>query len=123
MFTTERKTRKYGEMADNGYGAASIVLETGTVGKVKGLQLQGNVELVTGGLIKKARKAYVKRFPYAMITDLTLWALRPTFMKFTDNTLGFGKKLIWNESGTEAAESGGNRVDRNDRQPLGGRAD
>ena len=35
-------------------------------------------------------------FPYAALAELTLWAIAPDFMKFTDNTLGFGKKLIWN---------------------------
>jgi uncharacterized protein YhbP (UPF0306 family) len=27
---------------------------------------------------------------------LNIWAVVPTFIKLTDNTLGFGKKLIWN---------------------------
>ncbi len=27
---------------------------------------------------------------------LRLWSITPTFLKLTDNTLGFGKKLIWN---------------------------
>ena len=29
------------------------------------------------------------------LAELTLWALVPDYLKFTDNTLGFGKKLIW----------------------------
>ena len=44
-----------------------------------------------------ARRAYLKRFPYAALAELTLWAIRPDYMKLTDNTLGFGKKLIWND--------------------------
>ena len=33
--------------------------------------------------------------PHAALAELTLWALVPDYLKFTDNTLGFGKKLIW----------------------------
>ena len=41
------------------------------------------------------KMTYIKRFPYTAIADLTLWRLEADFMKLTDNTLGFGKKLIW----------------------------
>ena len=41
------------------------------------------------------RRCYIKRFPYAAVAPLSLWMLRPKMMKLTDNTLGFGKKLIW----------------------------
>jgi uncharacterized protein YhbP (UPF0306 family) len=29
------------------------------------------------------------------MADLEIWMVAPTMMKLTDNTLGFGKKLIW----------------------------
>lgn len=96
VFTSDDKTRHYCEMVENGFVAASIVLETRTVGNIQGLQLHGNVSLAAGEELSACRKAYLKRFPYAVIVDLTLWMLKPTFMKFTDNRLGFGKKLIWN---------------------------
>ena len=60
--------------------------------KHQGLQLCGKAERAD----EAARRAYLKRFPYAVLAELTLWAIAPDFMKFTDNTLGFGKKLIWN---------------------------
>ena len=48
-------------------------------------------------LVFTSDPAYLKRFPYAALAELTLWAIRPDYMKLTDNTLGFGKKLIWND--------------------------
>lgn len=72
--------------------AASVVLETKVVGRVEGLQLCGKAARAD----EAARRAYLRRFPYAALAELTLWAIAPDFMKFTDNTLGFGKKLIWN---------------------------
>ena len=71
--------------------AASIVLETRTVGKIQGLQITGRIEAAQEG----DKMLYIKRFPYTAVADLTLWRLEADFMKLTDNTLGFGKKLIW----------------------------
>ena len=66
--------------------------DTKVVGRVEGLQLCGKAARAD----EAARRAYLRRFPYAALAELTLWAIAPDFMKFTDNTLGFGKKLIWN---------------------------
>lgn len=41
------------------------------------------------------RKRYVKRFPVARMLSAPVWEIRPDELKFTDNTLGFGKKLYW----------------------------
>lgn len=97
VFTSDEKTRHYTEMTANPSVGASIVLETRTVGNIQGLQLQGCVRLAEVDEHQAARAAYLKRFPYAIVADLTLWVLEPTFMKLTDNRLGFGKKLLWNE--------------------------
>ena len=40
------------------------------------------------------KKKYLKRFPYARLMETTLWTLKLSFVKYTDNRLGFGKKLI-----------------------------
>ncbi len=104
IFTSDDKTRHYVEMKDSGFAAGSIVLETRNVGKIQGLQLQGKVHMPEGEELARARRRYLKRFPYAAATGLTLWVMRPVFMKLTDNRLGFGKKLIWNK-----AESAGTR--------------
>ncbi len=91
VFTSDLATRHGAEMAANGNVALSVVLETRIVGRVQGLQ-------VTGRALRgddEARKCYIKRFPYAAAADLELWMVAPTLMKLTDNTLGFGKKLLW----------------------------
>ena len=75
VFTSDPATRHAQEMERNPRVAASVVLETKIVGRVQGLQLCGT----------------------AALAELTLWAIRPDYMKLTDNTLGFGKKLIWND--------------------------
>lgn len=92
IFTSGPETRHAQQMEASPEVAASIVLETRIVGRVQGLQLCGHVE--KGG--EEARKCYLKRFPYAAVSDLHLWELHPATLKLTDNTLGFGKKLLWN---------------------------
>lgn len=91
VFTSDETTRHGCEMAANGNVALSIVLETRIVGRVEGLQITGTAERGDSD----AKLCYIKRFPYAAAAPLTLWMVRPTMMKLTDNTLGFGTKLIW----------------------------
>ena len=43
------------------------------------------------------RKVYLGQFPYAAAVKLELWTIRPDFMKLTDNRLGFGKKIVWED--------------------------
>ena len=91
VFTSDLSTRHAREMLAERRVAASVVLETRIVGKVQGLQLCGTV--ARGD--EEDKRRYLHRFPYAALAELTLWALVPDYLKFTDNTLGFGKKLIW----------------------------
>ncbi len=91
VFTSDPATRHSRMMSDNAAAAASIVLETRVVGKVQGLQVTGRTRPATDG----DRALYIKRFPYAALAGLHLWRMEAHTMKFTDNTLGFGKKLTW----------------------------
>ena len=91
IFTSDDTTRHGAEMVADGRVAVSIVLETRIVGKVQGIQICGRA--VRGD--SEAKKSYIKRFPYAAVAPLSLWMVEPEMMKLTDNTLGFGKKLIW----------------------------
>ena len=94
IFTTDLSTHHGKMMAKNERVAASILLETRTVGKIQGLQITGKVKPAIDG----DKMRYIKDFPYAVVADLSLWRLEAEMMKFTDNRLGFGKKLIWQRS-------------------------
>ena len=91
IFTSDVATRHGAEMEANPAVALSVVRETRIVGAIEGLQVTGRVERGDD----EAKSRYIRRFPYAVVAPLTLWMVRPEFMKFTDNKLGFGKKLIW----------------------------
>ena len=91
IFTTDLSTHHGKMMAENERVAASILLETRTVGKIQGLQITGKVKPAIDG----DKMRYIKDFPNAVVADLSLWRLEAEMMKFTDNRLGFGKNLIW----------------------------
>lgn len=92
IFNSEEKTRHAQEMMQNPNVACGIALETRLIGKIQGVQICGKARLGEDG----DREIYLKRFPFAVMMPLKIWVLEPTFIKLTDNRLGFGKKLIWN---------------------------
>lgn len=73
--------------------AGTIAQETKVVGKIQGIQFTGTISPVVD---EKERILYLDRFPYARVMNPTLWKIELDGIKMTDNTLGFGKKLIWN---------------------------
>ncbi len=91
IFTSSAETCHAKQMVERSDVACAITLETRIVGKIQGLQICGKAQRGD----EEARRTYLKRFPYAAVMPLELWAIEPYFMKLTDNTLGFGKKLIW----------------------------
>lgn len=95
VFTSDDTTKHIQDVNENNLVAGSVVLETSTVGKIRGIQFRGTMEKPTDELEKTAKKAYLKKFPFAVLMKTSLWVLHPDYIKMTDNRLGFGKKLIW----------------------------
>jgi len=94
-FTSDTGTRHISEAMQQPCVAGSIVLESKVVGKLQGIQLEGQLIEADGELLKEIKTIYMKRFPFALLMDTKLWFLELTTMKMTDNLLGFGKKLYW----------------------------
>ncbi len=95
VFTSDDDTKHIKDAMLQNEVAGSVVLETKTVGKIQGIQFAGTLFEPDNELLSKAKKAYLKSFPYAVLMKTTLWVLKLNFIKMTDNRLGFGKKLIW----------------------------
>lgn len=74
--------------------AGTVVLETKIVGKIQGVQFRGKVSILNDENLKKL---YFKTFPLALPMNPKLWVVKVDYLKMTDNTLGFGKKIIWQE--------------------------
>lgn len=95
VFTSDEDTRHMREATKNKAVSGSIVLETETIGKIQGIQFEGLLEKPAEAFYGKYKIAYLKRFPYAIVSTSPIWVVFINHIKFTDNRLGFGKKLVW----------------------------
>ncbi|MCF8378861.1 MAG: pyridoxamine 5'-phosphate oxidase family protein [Bacteroidales bacterium] len=95
VFTSDDTTKHIQDLLQGNNVAGSVVLETETIGKIRGIQFRGRLSKPEGELAKRSKKSYLKRFPYAMLMQTNIWLLEVDYIKMTDNRLGFGKKLIW----------------------------
>ncbi|MBR8463519.1 hypothetical protein KDD93_02905 [Campylobacter sp. faydin G-24] len=78
-------------LAQNPEVGGTIALDTKIVGKIEGIQLRGTMQKAN----EQMSKIYFKRYPYALAMKPEIWCISLKWIKFTSNTLGFGKKLIW----------------------------
>ena len=74
--------------------AGNIFLETKIIGKIQGVQFSGEFSKLDD---LKLTKLYFKAFPYALVMKPKLFQIQVNYFKMTDNRLGFGKKIIWQE--------------------------
>jgi len=97
VFTSDPETRHIRDVVENNNYrvAGTIALETKITGKIRGIQFSATMRLLRGEELKEGRKAYLEKFPVAHLSKLYLWGLEPSYIKLTDNRLGFGTKLIW----------------------------
>lgn len=100
VFTSDHDTKHIQDTKEQKIVAGSIVLETNVIGKIRGIQFRGTIIEPDTEQMQKIKKAYLVRFPVAMLMETTLWIVDLDYIKMTDNRLGFGKKLIW-EKGKE----------------------
>lgn len=95
VFTSDKTTRHIQDTEQQKAVAGAIALETSIIGKIRGIQFTGIIKELEGAELSMAQKAYIKKFPIAILAKTTLWSITPDFIKMTDNRLGFGKKIIW----------------------------
>ncbi|MDD2906252.1 MAG: pyridoxamine 5'-phosphate oxidase family protein [Sulfurimonas sp.] len=92
IVASNEDTTHMSHIAQNNNISGNIYLETKMVGKVQGVQFNGVfMELEDRDL----EYCYFKKFPYALALSPKLWQIKVNHFKMTDNTLGFGKKIIW----------------------------
>ncbi len=104
IITSEEKTRHIQLAFESGSDtvapdlhtvAGAIALETETIGLIRGLQFKAQITKCEESYLNRYRLRYLKRFPYAILKGGDLWLLKLVEVKYTDNRLGFGKKLNW----------------------------
>jgi uncharacterized protein YhbP (UPF0306 family) len=63
--------------------------------RIQGIQFTGKFIQLDDDFFSSAKLIYYKKFPFAMPISGELWAIELVSIKFTDNKLGFGKRLEW----------------------------
>jgi uncharacterized protein YhbP (UPF0306 family) len=76
--------------------AGTIVPGDTTIAKIQGIQFTGTCCQPDDKEMEEAKKIYLKKFPLARLFDSSIWEVEIDYIKMTDNTLGFGKKILWN---------------------------
>jgi len=63
--------------------------------RIQGIQFTGKTLHAKGDNLITAKNSYYKKYPFAIAFSGELWVIELHSIKFTDNKLGFGKKLLW----------------------------
>lgn len=94
IFKSSSDTKHVEEMAVNPFVAGSILPDHSTVGTTIGVQFKGKVH-VCNETHAAAKDIFYKKYPFAIAITGNIWVIQVTFFKFTNNKLGFGKKIVW----------------------------
>jgi len=94
IVASSEDTNHIQHILQNSLVAGTVVLETKTIGKIQGVQFKGEFVSLEDSSLKKL---YFKTFPYALAMNPKLWQIKINYFKMTDNRLGFGKKIIWQD--------------------------
>ena len=95
IVASNEETTHIEHIKENSTIAGNILLETKVIGKIQGVQFRGEfVKLQDSEL----EELYFKEFAHARVMKPALWQIKVKYFKMTDNTFGFGKKIIWQEA-------------------------
>lgn len=95
IFSSAQDTRHIEEGLDVPEVACSIVVESRFIGRLRGAQIEGRLSEVSGEDGERCRAMYLRRFPYAALRLERVWTIDIRTVKYTDNRLGFGRKLFY----------------------------
>jgi len=95
LITSEERTRHIRLASKDGIVAGAIALETKRVGEIRGIQFRSSLERCDDSIFGAYKLKYLRKYPYAIFKGGDLWLLKLKEAKYTDNRLGFGKKIKW----------------------------
>jgi uncharacterized protein YhbP (UPF0306 family) len=95
FFKSSNDSNHAGFLLNNQNLAGTILPDKLNKLQVKGIQFEGTVLAFDDVLAKSAGLHYYKTNPMAIAMPGEIWTVLLNRIKYTDNTLGFGKKIIW----------------------------
>ena len=100
-FMSSRETKHIQQAIRQPLVAGTIVPGDTSIAKIQGIQFTGIIDQPQNEELGEAKKIYLKKFPIARLFDSDFWSVEIDSIKMTDNTLGFGKKILWNKVSAE----------------------
>ena len=91
IVASDSKTTHIRGILKNPLVSGTVALDTKIIGKIKGVQFRGIMRICN----ENESEIYFLKFPFSRAIKPQLWAIDLAWIKFTDNTLGFGKKITW----------------------------
>ncbi len=99
IFKSSHGTHHHGLIVDSAAAAGTILPETIDPLKLKGIQFTGKLISASDVDALSLNSKYLKKYPFSIAMMGYIWAVKLEFLKFTDNTLGFGNKTTWSLRG------------------------
>ncbi|HEY0732981.1 MAG TPA: pyridoxamine 5'-phosphate oxidase family protein [Chitinophagaceae bacterium] len=96
-FKTSANTNHVQMLNNNKHVAGTIQPDKLNRLAIKGIQFTGTV-IDTVEQQSNASALYHKKYPFALAMPGEVWTIQLESIKMTDNTLAFGKKILWSIS-------------------------
>ena len=95
VFKSNAETNHIRQALENNNIAGSITADKLDTAKIQGIQFCGIFFKPQMELLDSLKKTYYKKYPFAVAFPGNIWGVELAYIKMTDNTLGFGKKIEW----------------------------
>lgn len=89
------QTRHAEIMSQFPHVVGTVSTDTIVVEDIQGVQYEAVARQLIGATATAGYQQYYQRFPFAKMRPAPIWQLMLAKVKFTDNTQGFGTKIIW----------------------------
>ncbi|GIK42320.1 MAG: hypothetical protein BroJett011_61530 [Chloroflexota bacterium] len=112
IFISERRVRHSQNVARDQRVAAAVYADGQQWQTIRGVQLEGVCTALAGQAARAAQAVYLAKYPF-ITTDLllarlfqkvTFYKISPTWLRFIDNSRGFGYKEEWEREAIEGTQ-------------------
>lgn len=98
FYKSSKDTTHSAMLLNNPAVAGTILPDKLNMLHIKGIQFEGLVLPPGHPLTKNASSRYYKKHPLALTQPGSVWTIQLNFIKYTDQSLGFGKKITWSRN-------------------------
>jgi len=100
IFKSESSTNHINYGLENSAVGGTILPDRLVKQQIQGVQFEGHLLQHSNPYLLDAKKLYYLKYPFAAVMSGHIWVIQLHYIKFTDNGLGFGRKIIWERPAT-----------------------